>query len=414
VTVNRKVDVDRARSVLGQPALTWLVDRCRQRLSRGQPLTGAVIRADASVAERDIADRVLGRRPTSGTSLRLDLEVLARILREAGIADRLEDAITAITGPVVDQAAKQAEMEAHWAAFWSRVGERVAGDAAREQFVDEIQRSGLLRRLTVSDATVAESLFNRALDVLDRLPPDAVPLARFAAATTGDGHGLDPDRPLATLVLRGVEHLTGFVRADRTARERRTLWARVGVLCDELSAPALVLGLRAAGTSVTDRLLAVAYDAGEPARVTLRQLIRHRPKLVDREVWLCENPAVVAAVADRLGPAALPLVCTDGQPSGAVQTLLEQLAAAGAHLRFHVDIDWGGMLIGNLLVGRLGAEPWRLNVDDYLAGPDGVPLRGQPVVAHWEPRLHEAMRARGTAVHEEGVLDVLLNDLGRA
>jgi hypothetical protein len=33
-------------------------------------------------------------------------------------------------------------------------------------------------------------------------------------------------------------------------------------------------------------------------------------------------------------------------PSAAQQTLLAQLAAAGARLRYHGDFDWAGLVIG--------------------------------------------------------------------
>ena len=66
---------------------------------------------------------------------------------------------------------------------------------------------------------------------------------------------------------------------------------------------------------------------------------------------VCENPTVVAAVADCCGAATPPLVCTDGQPSGAVQALLGQLVEADAALDFHVDFDGGGIRIGNRSTG---------------------------------------------------------------
>jgi uncharacterized protein (TIGR02679 family) len=122
---------------------------------------------------------------------------------------------------------------------------------------------------------------------------------------------------------------------------------------------------------------------------------------------------VVAAVSDRFGPDAPPLVCTDGQPSGAVQTLLRQLVDAGVALAFRTDFDGGGLRIGNLLVDRFGAVPWRMSTADYeaAAAAAGRPLGAAPPAASWDDELAPAIVARDRAVHEEQLLDTLVNHL---
>lgn len=85
------------------------------------------------------------------------------------------------------------------------------------------------------------------------------------------------------------------------------------------------------------------------------------------DVRICENPVVVAAAADALGPACPALVCTGGQPSAAVLVLvlvlLRSLTRAGARLSHHGDFDWGGVRIGTSCTrgcrrwGRGGSAP---------------------------------------------------------
>jgi uncharacterized protein (TIGR02679 family) len=131
-------------------------------------------------------------------------------------------------------------------------------------------------------------------------------------------------------------------------------------------------------------------------------------------VFVCENPNIVAIAADRLGAACAPLACTDGMPSAAQQTLLAQLAAAGARLRYHGDFDWAGLVIGNFVMREFGAEPWRFGVADYLSATADhrIALRGdKPVVARWDDRLSSAMSERRVVVHEEGVAETLMMDL---
>lgn len=410
------VDLARAREIFEDEALRWIVDRLRARLELGRPLDARLRLDEPSDRQREATLKLLGRPPTTARSISLDPTELATVLAEAGIAPDLRTLVEALDGPVVDRKAAAAAEQGAWDAVHRRLRQSAASlDQRLAGWVDELESIGLLRRLA-GDVDAADRLARRAVAVLQRLPADGVPLAQIAATSVGDSHALDDGSPLSTLLLRAVEVLTGMPRRNRGASERRALWARVGVLVDELSGPALVLGLRPADDGLLARVLRAHADAGEPCRVTLRQLVRHTPDwspLTGAAVAVCENPAVVAAAADRLGAATPPLVCTDGQPSGAVQTLLRKLADAGATLRFHTDFDGGGIRIGNLLMDRFGASPWRMGHADYEAAAvaAGVPLTGEPDEACWDAELAPAMAAQRRAVHEEQVVEELLGDL---
>jgi uncharacterized protein (TIGR02679 family) len=411
------VDLQRARLLFSEDDLGWIVGRLRTRLERGQALDGRLRLGDPTARQREALLRLLGRRPGGAAgSISIDTAELGDVLARAGIAPDLRALVEALGGPVADRRAAYAAERARWDAVHQRLrAEAVALDVRLERWAEEVAVTGLLRRLA-RDAEGATRLALQATAVLGRLPARGEPLAQLAAATVGDSHALDDGAPLATLVLRAVESLTGLPRRDRSAAEMRALWARVGVLLDELSAPALVLGLRPAGDGVLASAMRAFADAGEPARVTLRQLVRHPPDwsaLAGRMVFVCENPAIVAAAADRLGAACPPLVCTDGQPSGAVQALLRALADAGASLRFHADFDGGGIRIGNLLVERFGARPWRMGAADYEAAArgGGLPPGSMAERALWDPELAPAMARYGVAVHEERVVEGLLGDL---
>ena len=411
------VDRRRAAALFGEE-LSWIVDRLEARIERGQRLHGRLRLDGPSDAQRDAVERLTGRRPTTARSISVEVAELERIVARAGIAQDLGALIEALRGPVVDRAAAAAAEQQRWTA----VHERLRADAAQlhptlATWADELAATGLLRRLA-GDADAAADLGQQALVALGRLPADAVPLSQLAATALGDSHALDDDTSLSTLVLRGIEAVTSLPRRDRSAAERRALWARVGVLLDELSAPALVAGLRPGGGGLLATTLRAHADAGEPVRLTLRTLVRHPAdwrSLPGRRVLVCENPTVVAALTGRHGSATPPVVCTDGQPSGAVQTLLGQLAEAGVALDFHVDFDGGGVRIGNLLVDRFGASPWRMGRGDYetAAANAGRPLGAAPPDASWDPELTTAIVARGRAVHEEQLLDELVAELDR-
>ena len=195
------------------------------------------------------------------------------------------------------------------------------------------------------------------------------------------------------------------------------------MLCDELSSVVLALGLPGDDRTASGRILELARDSGQPVWLTLRQLVRDMPRwesasrrgISGQTVYICENPAVLALAADRLGSGCAPLVCTGGQPGAAAMHLLRALAKAGAHLVHHGDFDWGGVRIGNVLHARLPVAPWRFGAEHYMqaapSAPSSQALSGAPVEASWDPDLGATMRRVGRRIEEELVVEGLLSDL---
>ncbi|MDP1693370.1 MAG: TIGR02679 family protein [Burkholderiaceae bacterium] len=183
------------------------------------------------------------------------------------------------------------------------------------------------------------------------------------------------------------------------------------MLVNELARPALLLNLPVQADETP------VCAPGEPAYLSLRRLLRTSPRwaVADQTVFVCENPNLVAIVADRLGGRCGPLVCTDGMPAAAQRTLLTQLAHAGAHLRYHGDFDWAGLQIANHVLRAWGAHPWRLGTLDYEAAASASHTRrdlaASRIVASWDAALAPAMQLHGRAIAEEAVAATLLGDL---
>lgn len=408
----------RIRETLGQPGLSWVVERARRRLERGEPLEGRVILRSPTSEERSALRRLVGH-DARGESIAVDLTELEGIFRRAGLCERLAEAIEALVGSVTDRRSAREALRERWRCVFANAERTANGRDALMRWLADIREAGLLVRFAKNDPDEGERLLLRAFGVLDRLPADGVLVAELAAEMTGDAHALDSGTPLATLVLRAAALLGGAPTWDDAA-ERRDVLASVGVLCDDLSSHVLTLGLWGDDDSLTARALRLHASAGVPYRMSLRQLradstafrpcgapVAAEPYVVS----VCENPSVLAAVATRRGAAAAPIVCTEGQPSTAVRVLLARLCDAGAMLRYHGDFDWAGIRIANSIIGRYRATPWRYRKDDYERSSGGTALTGSPVEAIWDPALATAMAERGEAVHEESVMGELVADV---
>jgi len=191
-------------------------------------------------------------------------------------------------------------------------------------------------------------------------------LAVIAATLTGDAHALDRSRVLGRAVARFLALRAAFASGHwdvdgdpiATADQWRDAWGNAGVACDAVSARVLVLNLPLAGTAPAVGICAAAR--GEPVWLSLRSLAGDVSIAQPADVYVCENPTVVEAAADRLGARSRPLVCTYGRPDAAALALLRALGRS-ARLFLHADGDAAGWSIVDGLLAELpGAVRWRM------------------------------------------------------
>jgi uncharacterized protein (TIGR02679 family) len=386
---------------LADPALTRIWQVLRERLEgRGLRVEGRVVISELSREERHAASALVGR-PVTAPRLTLDLADLdAALERRSGVGG-LRAVVEQVTGAALDDRAARRALRVAGREAPFTLARDLVGDAPWvDAWLDGVRRSGVLAR--TADPTAA---VRHAAQALARLPA-SIARTELAAAVGGGAHALDDGSAAAVLVLRALAARLGEPPPTTTAG-RRALWERFGVRVDLVSTTCLTLGLRSRGDSSVAARLALAADAGDPVHLTAWDL--RRIELQVPEVMLvCENPRVLEAVAERYGGRHA-VVCTSGQPARVVLDVLHALAAA--RLRYHGDLDWPGVAIANRLVAEVGIVPWRMGADDYLAALHGpqLPLSGPPVEPGWDPELGAAMRHHGMAVHEEAVLDELLN-----
>jgi len=403
----------RLYALLGGPDTAWIIERVRHRLEAGHGVEGTLTLRAPTDAQREAVARLFGRRVTSGAVETVRLVELDAMLRRAELCDGIVDAVVQLSGSVTDLRAPRQEVHRQWERLFEETRGRAADRSAVLGWLDDVRATGLVRRLARDNPATGRTLLEQSFAVADLLPGTGISLAELAAAATGDSHALDLGQPVGTLVLRLARAL-GDRGSEGPDPGRRDVWANVGVLCDELSAPVLALNLRGVAMTPIGQVLSLHADLGEPYRLSTRQLLRSPPDfsaMAGRTVYVCENPSVVAAAANQLGARSGPLVCIEGQIKTAARFLLYQLAAAGASLVYHGDFDWGGIRIGNVVISQCGARPWRFSSADYSSIPAGAPLRGRPVAACWDPELEAVMVASGRSIHEERTLTSLMGDL---
>ncbi|GEC56678.1 uncharacterized protein (TIGR02679 family) [Bradyrhizobium japonicum] len=414
----------RLQRLLGGDALAPLRKRLRQRFERG-PVDGKIqgLRlSNLSSAEHAALAGLMGRPARFSSSMQVDVQMIDAALSRAGVAPSLRDALESIDGPIIHAETARAELRAGWSKALSGATHQDLSSFLQTPF-----GMGLVKRLSNGDTDAATRLCSQADIVLKLLPAKGMTRAQLAAKSLGDAHALDTGQAVATLVLaiwRKVNldrDICDDAPALESARVRdngeeriRDIWAKAGILVNELARPALFLNLQIS----SGRLLPL--PSGEPTYASLRFLLRSDPLWMAKgqDIYVCENPNVLAIAADELGVNCAPMVCTEGMPAAAQRTILQQLVIAGARLHYHGDFDWPGLRIANHVIREFGAVPWRFEAKEYEAAVARAPrpgfaLAGLEVHALWDDALTASMRTHGLAIAEESLTDDLLQDLAR-
>ena len=391
-------------------ALRPLWQTLHDRLSSGNPVSSVRVGAWSEPEREAVADLLgLDRVPHPRTILALSQ--VSTAVTEIDGSD-LSAVLERVIGPLGDRRTSRAlaDTQRHDLWTWARQVPLVQAEPVLLEWVTYLQAGGLVN----GSVPATRDLITQALRVLDVLPAEGIPLPILADRVLGDPHALDDGR-LATMVLRALS-----CRPGQENPEPRHLWSQAGVETDELSSSVLVAGLRplsGIGGSAL-RVLQAAAEAGEAATLTLQQVRNVRDVTWGADlVHVVENPSVMAAALARFGSQCPPLICVSGWPSAAAVLLLRRLNSAEIDLRYHGDLDGDGLRIAAHLVAKVAATPWRMTLADYERALDrrsGGPSAGRVSEVPWDGELTLRMRATGTAVTEESVIEELLDDLDNA
>lgn len=410
---------------LGGAELAELRQRMRRHFERHgrDPEKSGLHLTKLSAVEYEALALLIGLPPRSIRSVRIDIARFDAALQEAGIANSLQEALEKLDGPIVNRAEAKAELQSRWTSVTDGHGLHPSLHA----WLQGSSAVGQLKRVSKQEPQTAHQLLQQAHAVMQHLPAQGLTRAQLAADALGNAHALDNGQTVATVVLAALQHGANTDEQEQSTSEKATddadgarrpservrdVWARSGVLVNELARPALFLNLPVRTPSNAPAA------AGEPGYLSLRRLVRTPPAwdVADQIIYVCENPNIVSIAADRLGAACAPLVCTEGMPAAAQRVLLKQLSDAGAKLLYHGDFDWAGIHIANNVMKLCDARSWRFGAEDYLQAVKSLAAKERDledvrIAASWDSALVDAMRLKGVAIAEEAVVSQLVDDL---
>ncbi|EID52337.1 TIGR02679 family protein [Saccharomonospora xinjiangensis] len=391
-------------------ALRPLWEAVHTRMSSGRAVTRVRIGPLNHNQRAAVAD-LLGLDRTPGEHYTVSIPALETALAEAGTD--IPTVVTTLIGPIGDRAAERVRAEARRAELWDWLDTHpeVRRQPALASWAQQVRRAGLVN----GSVGQTRDILATVLAVLARLPAEGQPLPAVASEVTGDPHALDDGTRLGNLVLRALATIFG-APMPATAYERRVLWEQAGVAADELSSVVLAAGLRLNGHGVASDLARCCAEAGQAVALTLAQLRATELHAAPEQVWVVENPSIIAMALREFGTDCPPMVCTSGWPNTAVVLLLRGMADLGARLHYHGDFDGEGLRIAAYAMEKTGARPWRMATGDYLRGlrpSTQGPEPGRITEAPWDADLADTVREIGQALAEESVADDLLTDLAR-
>ncbi|MGC7102510.1 TIGR02679 family protein [Amycolatopsis lurida] len=371
-----------------KPELAPLWQAVHARLSSGLPVRTIKVGPLDTDQQAAIAD-LLGLDRLPGTHANISLRRLDEVVQEITGAG-----LRTLLGPIGDRAAerRQAAQERAELFTWLTTHPVVQAQPALNEWATNLK------------ITERQDL-EKALKVLARIPAAGVPLPVFAEEVLGETHALDDGKRLTGLVQKALAAIYDLP-LPQSAQDRRAIWEKAGIADDELSSTVLAAGFRTQGDDVASRILRTCADAGQAAVLTLQQLRTSRIEPPE-DVWVFENPSVLALALDRFGDRCPPMVCTSGWPSSAGILLLRRLK----RLHYHGDFDGEGLRIAAHVVARTGARPWHLTSADYLAAAGDGPPVGRVTAVPWDAALAGHLNSVGTTVSEERVAPALLTEL---
>lgn len=437
-------NVQRSADFFWQAGLERLLFQLREKYIEQGQVGGQVQLQETTAQERREVASFLGKPPYRNTTIRVKLKDIDSALRQSGFRCTLPELLTAFfsNAPLItrpqQRAAHSFHQEQFYAALQALIDEQEADSQGQRWLLDgQHGREWLFARYKNATAEEQErqiGTIRYVASLLNQLPLAATPerLALYAQRTSGDPHSLDPGRPAGRLFLQALSDLAGgsSVLSMQGRIQELQLYQDVGLLVDTISSHVATFHLAAAMNTngLPDSLPTIAG-----ARILLLPLCQllqwQSASAATEDIYVIENPQVfeevVANLQDNANEHTTPLptlICTSGWPSVAALTLLNLLLSSNSahHLHYSGDFDLKGLQIAAYLLERYAerCSPWHIDTTGYQTAlqADGIPARpGELQQLNTLPLIFmpliETMQAQGKWAYQEGIAQLLINDL---
>ena len=385
----------------------------RERLDRYDEQRRGVLRVDGlSEHARLVLESLIGR----PVNRQLDLAILEQALITQGIATDLDAALTRLGAEASPQLAARRQTREQRDHTRQAVTEAVADwpEPWAAEWASWLFSSGQFARTTPDQLLCTVQHTRRLLDALAS-SDSALARTDVAVSLFGSAHALDDGTLLERCARRALWH-----RLDEPLgySDGRALWSASSVLTDRVSAQVLGWRLPLRADSALGTLATAATTAGVPIHLSAYALDKHSIQVASTApVLLVENPRLIESAAERNTPFCV--ICTHGNPSGAVLRLVDGLLQHGVTVRHHGDFDAAGIAIVKRMYQR-GCTPWLMTADDYqsalsLAAEHDIDLPRESGVCGetpWDLALHLRFEEDRLQVHEELLIERVLSGDG--
>ncbi|GER68277.1 hypothetical protein BpJC7_26480 [Weizmannia acidilactici] len=257
-----------------------------------------------------------------------------------------------------------------------------------------------------------------AEDAYERIP-------LFAQRVTGNPHFFDNNRFEGRLLVHClyVDQLRkGLIDAmPKTTEELNELFGNSGLMRDDLWSFVTCRGFLAETEKGMHPVWQAAAETGTVMNVPVKELL-HVSRIwphVGRKVWIIENSSVCSTLLDAVPDA--PVICTHGQFRTAAWIVLQLLAASNCTFYYSGDLDPEGVAMAQRLHDRFPGRTifWRMDADAYgqILSDEDISGRLSKLDVVSSPellRLADEMRAKKKAGYQEGLVDMLVEDLKKA
>ncbi len=404
----------KARSVpesLRHPDLDPVWQAARNQLDRFDPARRGRI---ALPVLSDAATLRLSALLNAKLTTRLDLARLEAALISQGVGLDLDEALAELGAPA---SARRQEIRASAArrqAARECVGAIVNtwGKPWCEEWVDWLFQSGQMVNQGAESATLLVNTVRQILDRRQRCDGESMARNDLAVGLCGSAHALDDGLLLERCVRRALWHAL-----DRQVdyQDGRAVWIAAGILTDRVSSPVLTWQLPLDPNSPLGSICQSATAAEVPIHLSAYALSNQEICFkAQGPVLLVENPRLVEAAAERRLQRCV--ISTNGNPATAVMTLVSAMLAAGIEVRHHNDFDVAGLGICRRLAEK-GCIPWHMGSMDYDAAVSKATEAGLELPVEqancgatpWDPQLQSRINTLKAVVHEELLLDSLLD-----